>query len=136
MRLRIAYFQLFLWILVGTFGIIFVDNSRADASEQALYNARGKRDPFVQLITLSSRVSAGLMGVENLDEITIEGIIYDAAKGSVVIANGSVLKEGEELGNVKVIEIRPEGAIFSVNGIEGYKAMYSNENKDPNETTL
>lgn len=129
---RPGRFQLFLWILTAAFGMIFLDIFNAVASEQTLYSAKGKRDPFVQLITMTSRVSAGLVGVETLEEIVIEGIIYDSKKGSVVIANGSVLREGEELGNVKVIKIKPDGAVFSVNGVEGYKPMYQDEDKDKN----
>ncbi len=132
MTRRPGRFQLFLWILPVAFGMIFLDIFNAAASEQTLYSAKGKRDPFVQLITMTSRVAAGLVGVETLDEISIEGIIYDSKKGSVVIANGSVLREGEELGSVKVVKIKPDGAIFSVNGVEGYKAMYQDENRDKN----
>ena len=48
------------------------------AAPEDLYNARGKRDPFVPLVTKETRQTAsGLVGVENVEEISIEGIIYD-----------------------------------------------------------
>ena len=66
-------------------------------------------------------------GVENIDELSIEGVVYDPARGSVVIVNGAILKEGEELGNVKVLEIKPEGAKFLVNGTTGFIPIYQDD---------
>ena len=98
------------------------------AAPEDLYNARGKRDPFVPLVTMSSRpTAAGLIGVESIDEIKVEGIIYDPENGSFVIVNGSVMKEGEEQGTVKVLKIEAGGAYFSINGLEGFKTQYPSE---------
>jgi len=119
--------RLFLWNVWVAFGIIF-SGSFVQAAPEELYDAHGRRDPFVPLITQTSRQAAsGLIGVESLDEISIEGIVYDPKNGSVIIANDSVMKEGEEQGAVKVLKILPDGALFSVNGIEGFKAQYSSE---------
>ena len=92
-----------------------------------MYDAHSKRDPFVPLVTLSTKVSSGLLGVESIDEIVVEGVVYDANKGSIVIANGSVLKEGEEFGNVKVVAIKPNGAVFSINGAQDFKPLYQQQ---------
>ncbi len=121
----------FLWILSASFGMI-CDVEAATSGEDSLYHSHGKRDPFVPLITMTSREAAGLLGVENIDDIIIEGIVYDPKHGSVAIVNGSVLQEGETLGNVKVIEIKPSGAMFSVNGIEGFKTMYQEDVRKQN----
>ncbi len=121
----------FFWILSLSFGMIR-GVAAAASGDETLYNAHGKRDPFVPLITLTTREAAGLLGVENIDEIVVEGIVYDPKHGSVVIVNGSVLKEGEDLGNVKVIHIKPEGATLSVNGVEGFKTLYQEEVKKQN----
>ena len=75
---------------------------RAFAEEQKLYNAKGKRDPFVQLVTSGTKVSAGgLLSVESLEEVTVEGIVVGAD---------------------------PKDSI-AVNGIEGYKPLYQEETK-------
>ena len=116
----------FLWILSASFGMIYGVEA-ATSGDETLYNAHGKRDPFIPLITLTTREAAGLLGVDNIDEIVVEGIVYDPTHGSVVIVNGSVLREGEDLGNVKVIRIKPEGATLSVNGVEGFKTLYQQE---------
>lgn len=121
--------RFFLWILLVAFGMIFLSEP-SNAAAAAVYNAHGKRDPFVPLVTFTTRESSGLIGVEGVDEILIEGIVYDPKKGSIVIMNGSVLKEGEEVGNVKVTVIKPDGVTFLLNGIEQSKSMYQEENQD------
>ena len=38
--------------------------------------------------------------------------------------NGTVLQEKEEVGNVKVVQIKPDGVLLSVGGVETFKTMY------------
>ncbi len=120
--------RLFLWIVLVAFGTLFPIGG-AGSEEALLYDARGKRDPFVPILSSAARETTGLLGVESLDEIVIEGIVYDPKSGSIVIVNGTVLKEKDESGNVKVIEIKPDGAVFTVNGIEGFRPMYQGDRK-------
>jgi hypothetical protein len=130
----VSPFRFFLWILALSFGIICSQDSAF--SDEKLYNVKGKRDPFTPLVGSSTRPSAGgLLGVESIDEIVIEGIVVDAdPKNTIVIVNGSVMKEGEELGNVKVLKIDPNGAMFAINGIEDYKQLYQEDKpKGPGE---
>ena len=122
-----SHFRFFLWLFGASFGIVFLQSA---AAEESLYSAKGKRDPFVQLVTTSARQAAGgLLSVESIEEITVEGIVYAGHKDSIVVANGSVMKEGDEVGNVKVLEVKPDGAVFSVNGVEAYKPLYQEEKK-------
>ena len=112
--------KIFVWTLLLSFGNIFT--LYADM-EKSLYDVRGKRDPFAQLISMTaSRQSLGLLGVEHIDDIVIEGIVYDP-KGSIVMLNGSTLKEGEEVASVKVVSVSPNGAVISVNGMEKFKSL-------------
>ena len=118
------------WLFCLAFGIIMADV--VGAEEGGVYSAKGKRDPFVPLITSSARVStvAGLIGVETLEDLVLEGVVQDAdPKKSVAVANGTVLKEGDEAGSVKLLKIQPDGALFSVNGMEGFKPLYQDETK-------
>lgn len=117
----------FLWILWSAFGIILSCFNAYAVDESLQYDAHGKRDPFVPLVTMTMREAPGLIGVENVDELNVEGIVYDDKKGSVVVINGSVLREGEELGAVKVIKIKPNGIVVTINGVEAYKEMYQQE---------
>ena len=119
--------RLFFWHVGLAFGMIF-SGLPAQATPEDLYNGQGKRDPFVPLVTMATRkVASGLIGVQSVDEISVQGIIYDPKNGSMVIVNDSLLKEGEEEGAVKVLKVDPGGALLSVNGIEGYKAQYQSE---------
>ena len=120
--------QFFLWNLLFYFGMILASSSFTLASEQKMYDAHGRRDPFVPLVTTTMRsASSGLLSVENVDDLSVEGVVYDPAHGSVVIVNGAILKEGEGLGNVKVLEIKPEGAKFLINGMEAFKPIYQDD---------
>lgn len=119
--------RLFFWILVSAFGIIgSVQAVLAD--ETAAYDTHQRRDPFVPLVTQSIREASGLAGIESADELKIEGVVCDP-KGSVVIVNGTVLKEGEEVGALKIVKIDPGGAHISINGSESYIPLYKEEDK-------
>ena len=125
-------FQYFMWLFCAAFGMICFEFQVYGAeAEGSLYSAKGKRDPFVQLVGTGAKASAGgLLSVESVEEISIEGIVVDTdPKQSIVVVNGSVLKEGDEVGSVKVLKIRPDGASFSVNGIEAFKPLYQEEVK-------
>ena len=118
-----------LWLFCFAFGIIMACTAQA---AEGVYSAKGKRDPFMPLISGSAKISAaaGLIGVETIEEIVVEGLVQDAnPKKSVVIANGTVLKEGDEVGSVKLLKIQADGAHFSVNGIEGFRPLYLEESK-------
>lgn len=119
--------QLFLWICVLASGIM-LSSSSVSAAEK-LYDAAGKRDPFVPLYASATGSAAGLASVESLEEILVEGIIYDPKSGSYAVMNGSVLKLGETSGSVKVLEIKPDRVLVSVNGTEGYKLLNGQESQ-------
>lgn len=121
------HFAIFLWIVWGVFGMI--NSQYALAASEKLYNAQGKRDPFIQLVGIGPRqASSQILAIESLDELAVEGIVLDAdPKASIVIVNGTVMKEGEESGNVKLLKIKSDGGLFSVNGVEGFKPLYQQE---------
>ncbi len=126
--LRNAYFfcvAFFLWTLFFAFGII--DSESRAFSEEPAYDPHGRRDPLIPLVTLTAKASTGLAAVESIEDVTIEGVVYDPKAGSVVVVNGSVMKEGEESGNIKVLQIMSDGAWFSINGVRAYKPMYQGD---------
>ena len=108
-----------LWILLLTFGTLF-SGVALGTEDTVVYDPHGKRDPFVPLVTLSSRDASGLIGIESADDLKMEGIVYDP-KGSAVIVNGSVLKE---------LSIKPDGVLFLVNGSEEFRLLYREEAKE------
>ena len=120
-------FQFFLWNLLFCFGMILL-SSFALAGEQKMYDAHGKRDPFIPLVTATMKSSSSnLLGIDNFDDLAVEGVVYDPKHGSVVIVNGTILKEGEEFGNVKVTKVKENGVQFMINGTEGFKEIYQED---------
>jgi hypothetical protein len=113
--------SIFFLISFITFTIILPIASRAD--EGIRYDAKGKRDPFtpLQRAARGPRTISGLIGVETVDEINLEGLVYDPEQGSIVVANGSVLTEGQQEGDVRVVEIREDGALFEIRGKTAFK---------------
>lgn len=117
-----------IWINLLAFGIIF-SSTAALAESSAAYDAHGRRDPFMPLVSGHAPEASGLMGVESIDDAVIEGVVYDPRSTSVAIINGTLVKEGETVGSVTVVKVRSDGAVLSVNGSEAFKPMFSN---DPN----
>lgn len=116
------------WILRLAFGIISSVISATVAFAAVTYDPHGKRDPFLPLVSVRATSSPGeLLSVENLDDVRLEGVIYDPKSGSVAIINGSVVKEGQELGGFKLIKISPNGIQFSINGTEAFRSLYQDD---------
>ena len=79
--------------------------------------ARQKRDPFVPLVGEGSSVYLSTLDmITNEKDIRLEGIIYDNVKESAAIINGEVVKEGQEVGFIKVLKIEQSGVSLSLEG--------------------
>ncbi|MFA4992157.1 MAG: hypothetical protein WC569_06225 [Candidatus Omnitrophota bacterium] len=86
------------------------------------YDAKGKRDPFVPLVSGGYGGPGGYASdayaVNSTEDVRLEGIVWDEVKGSVAIINGEIVKEGQELGSIKVLKIHKDNVIFDVGGSE------------------
>lgn len=78
------------------------------------YFSKGKRDPFMPLVTGEMRTSLGLEAVEDIDDIRCEGVIFDPGAKSMVVLNDEVLKEGDKVNNVEVIKIGKDLVIIKI----------------------
>lgn len=83
-----------------------------------IYDARGKRNPFIPLVTSEGRLlkldkeeSAG-----GIKELSIEGIIYDKRGRSFVLINGTVAGIGDVVGDYQVLKIEDNKVIFIKEG--------------------
>ena len=87
-------------------------------AEEALfkYNAKGKRDPFVPLISESGGYASDAYEASAAEDIRLEGIVWDEVKGSIAIINGEIAKEGDVMGSVKILKINKDSVIFDVGG--------------------
>lgn len=88
----------------------------SSAEEQFTYNARGKRDPFIPLVTPDGR----LINLDKDEEATkglgLEGIMYDKHGRSYAIVNGRVVKVGDEISGYQVLKIEKNKVIFIRDG--------------------
>ena len=87
----------------------------ASAEEAFRYNAKGKRDPFIPLISESGGYASDAYEASAAEDIRLEGIVWDE-KGSIAIINGEIAKEGDSMGSIKVLKINKDNVIFDVGG--------------------
>lgn len=123
--------SIFLWIFLANFSILH-SIAYAEDSAQVVYDAKGRRDPFVPLGRRpGSAPLTGLEGVESIDDLTIEGVVVDPKKGSYVIVNGEILAAGQTKHGVKASEIRSDGVQFEIQGKSDFKRYSQNAEEKP-----
>ncbi|MCX5687146.1 MAG: hypothetical protein NTV71_00630 [Candidatus Omnitrophica bacterium] len=86
------------------------------AEEGFIYNAKGKRDPFIPLISGSGGYTSDAYEASAVEDIRLEGIVWDDVKGSIAIINGEIAKEGDSVGAIKILKIDKDSVIFEVGG--------------------
>jgi hypothetical protein len=86
------------------------------AGEEFKYNANSRRDPFIPLISETGGYASDAYEASAIEDIRLEGIVWDDVKGSIAIINGEIAKEGDYLGSVKILKINKDSVIFDVNG--------------------
>ena len=90
----------------------------AQELEGFVYDSGQRRDPFIPLITHKTRFAAGLEGVQAIDDIILEGIVYDPRGDSIAILNGVIMKKGQKIGIVKVMDIEEKKVKLTINEME------------------
>jgi len=88
---------------------------RLFAQDEFIYDSKGKRDPFIPLITPDGRFLK-LEKEEGTLGLLIEGIIYDKSGLSYAIVNGEVVKIGDKINNYSVLKIEKNRVIFIKDG--------------------
>ncbi|PIQ82502.1 MAG: hypothetical protein COV76_03385 [Candidatus Omnitrophica bacterium CG11_big_fil_rev_8_21_14_0_20_64_10] len=87
---------------------------------QGAYDAKGKRDPLVPLVTDSGK----RIRPPGLDEaepggprpLALQGIVLDPAAGSYALINGEAIREGETGNGVRVIRIMADSVLVEWQG--------------------
>ncbi|MBI4972857.1 MAG: hypothetical protein HZA27_02020 [Candidatus Omnitrophica bacterium] len=85
------------------------------AQEEFIYDSKGKRNPFIPLVTADGRLLK-LDTESSLSDLLLEGIIYDKMGISYAIVNGSVVKIGDSVGDYQVLKIEENKVIFIKEG--------------------
>jgi len=73
---------------------------------------RGGRDPFWPWVTKDGKFIQGEGGFWNLEDVVLEGIIWDPQGGSVAMMNGLILRRGDRIGRFEVLTIGKEEVIL------------------------
>ncbi|MCX5699899.1 MAG: hypothetical protein NTX01_09455 [Candidatus Omnitrophica bacterium] len=97
--------------------LFFVFYRVAFSEGEFVYDAKGKRDPFIPLVTPEGR----LLKLDKPQDTTqqglaIEGIIYDKLGRSFAIVNAAVVGIGDMVGDFQVLKIFENKVIFIRNG--------------------
>jgi len=81
------------------------------------YDSKSRRDPFIPLISESgSGYASDAYEASAVEDIRLEGIVWDDVKGSIAIINGEIAKEGDSMGAMKILKINKDSVIFDVSG--------------------
>ncbi len=90
------------------------------------YESMGRRDPFIPLVgvTLSSK-GDGLAGILGVGDISVEGVMVDRTTGEKnVIINGEILKKGDKIGRLAILEIGYNSVRISIESDEYELELY------------
>lgn len=102
------------FIFVFTFGLRLMTYNLFGQG-QFTYDAKGKRDPFIPLVTSDGRLLK-LDKEETSSGPLLEGIIYDEHGLSYAIVNGEVVHVGDKVGDYQVLKIEKNKIIFIKGG--------------------
>jgi len=100
-------------LVLSTYGIMA---GLAYGEEAFKYDPKGRRDPFIPLISESGWYASDACEASAVEDIRLEGIVWDDVKGSIAIINGEIAKEGDVIGSIKILKINKDNVIFQVNG--------------------
>ncbi len=99
---------------VKVFIIIFMLSFNCFADEQFRYDSKSARDPFVPLISEEGGVASDAYNIASFGEVRLEGIIWDASGNSMALINGEMVKEGDMLGDMKVLKTEKDSVKLNI----------------------
>lgn len=94
--------------------MIFLTATCLFAEEAYEYEAQSRRDPFVPLVSEKGLYASDAYGISGIGDIRLEGIVWDDVEISIAIVNGEIVREGQEIGSVKVLKIEKDAVVFEI----------------------
>lgn len=90
----------------------------AIAADQPAYDAQGKRNPFIPLVTSDGRLQMieDTAQTSKDTELVLDGIMFDKYGVSYALVNGDVVKVGDSVGEYQVLSIEPKKVSFIKEG--------------------
>lgn len=99
-----------LFVILGIGTSIFAQN-------EFVYNAKGKRNPFIPLVTPEGRlIKLDKQETASTGGLLVEGIIYDKHGRSFAIVNAEVLGVGDMVEEYQVLKIYENKVVFIKDG--------------------
>jgi len=80
------------------------------------YESGENRDPFIPLVTKDGKLTITYGTIDSIDDVILEGILFDTGGESVVIMNDLILKENDKIGSMQVKKIEKDRVILSFKG--------------------
>ena len=104
-------FSLFLFLF-------FVFNSLAFSQGEFVYDPKGKRNPFIPLVTPQGRLlKLDKQEVTTAEGLAVDGIIYDKLGRCFAIVNTKVVGVDDMVGDYQVLNIQENKVIFVKDGV-------------------
>ncbi len=82
------------------------------------YDLHGKRDPFIPLVDKEGNLLPEMRPIGSLEELNLQGILWNEKGESYAIISGTVLRVGDALLDYKVIKIEQKGVVLTRAGEE------------------
>lgn len=101
--------------IIPVFFVILFGYTFSLAQDQFKYNDKGKRNPFIPLVTSEGRLLK-LDKRESEGGLSLEGIIFDKYGRSFAIVNGNVVGVGDVVAGYQVLKIEQKKVIFIKSG--------------------
>ena len=97
--------------------LFFIFCTVSFAQEEFVYDAKGKRNPFIPLVTPEGRLlKLDKQEATSVDGLAVEGIIYDKFGRSFAIVNTNVVGIGDIVGDYQDLKIQQNKVIFIKDG--------------------
>jgi hypothetical protein len=97
--------------------LFFIFTTVTFAQGEFVYDAKGKRNPFIPLVTPEGRLlKLDKPEATSVEGLAVEGIIYDKFGRSFAIVNTNVVGIGDIVGDYQVLKIQENKVIFIKGG--------------------
>ena len=99
------------------FSLCFIFCTVVFAKDEFVYDAKGKRNPFIPLVSPEGRLlKLDKQEATSVEGLAIEGIIYDKFGRSFAVVNANVVGIGDMVGDYQVLKIQENKVIFIKDG--------------------
>jgi len=93
-------------------------SSISSAQQEFIYDAQGKRNPFIPLVSSDGRYLQldQEQTAQKKEELVLEGIIYDKYGISYAVVGGEVVRIGDNIRDYQVLKIEKSKVVFIKDG--------------------